>query len=271
MTRGSAGLIRAPHRSSIRWALMAFACLGPALSHAQAPVAAPAPSQSIPEMSYEKMAHLMEMDDTQMTGMLLLDQLEWRDTSPGATAAWEGEGWYGGDYDKLGVRTEGEEGDATEDARIEAFWDRIVTRWWSVQVGAREDVSGGPSRTWVGVGLEGLAPEWLHVEATLYAGESGRTAARLWSTYDVLITQRLILQPELEANLYGKADPARHLGSGLSDLEAGLRLRYEFRREIAPYVGVVWQRLCGDTADFARTSAERTGGAEFTAGIRVWL
>ena len=267
MTPGSASLSRAPHRSSIRWALMAFACLGPALSHAQAPVTPPSPGQSIP----------MEMDDTQTTGMLLLDQLEWRDTSSGATAAWEGEGWYGGDYDKLGVRTEGEEGEggegggATDDARIEAFWDRIVTRWWSVQVGAREDVSGGPSRTWVGVGLEGLAPEWLHVEATLYAGESGRTAARLWSTYDLLITQRLILQPELEANLYGKADPARHLGSGLSDLEAGLRLRYEFRREIAPYVGVVWQRLCGDTADLARMSAERPGGAEFTAGIRVWL
>jgi copper resistance protein B len=264
-----------PQRSWVCWVIIGISSLAPAFARAQAAadqhVAPAAPGQSMPAMSYEEMSHLMGMDDTQVTDMLLLDQLEWRNTNAGAAAAWQGEGWYGGDYDKLWVRTEGDEGAETDAARIEAFWNRIVTRWWSVQAGVREDFTGGPSRTWAGVGLEGLAAYWFNVEATVYVGDSGRTAARLWSTYELLLTQRLILEPEAEVNLYGKADPARHLGSGLSELDAGLRLRYEFRRELAPYVGVVWQRLFGGTADFARVGARRVDGAQFTAGIRVWF
>ncbi|MGH8217842.1 MAG: copper resistance protein B [Steroidobacteraceae bacterium] len=234
-------------------------------------VAPAAPQNPMPAMSYGEMARLMRMDDTEATGMVLLDELEWRDTSAGAAAAWLGEGWYGGDYDKLWVRSEGEQGAGTETARIEAFWDRIVSRWWSVQAGARQDFTGGPSRTWAALGLQGRAPCWLNVQATLYVGDSGRAAARLWTSYALLLTQRLILEPELEANLYGKSDPARHLGSGLSDLDAGLRLRYEFRREFAPYVGVVWQRFFGGTADQARALGDRVSEAQFMAGVRVWF
>ncbi len=255
--------------------LAGIALLTPGFTWAQAytdPHVAPAaPQQPMPDMSYEEMARLMGMDDTGTTGMVLLDELEWRDTSAGAAAAWEGEGWYGGDYNKLLMRSEGEQGGATDTARIEAFWDRIVSRWWSVQAGAREDFTGGPARSWAALGVEGLAPYWFNVEATLYVGDAGRTAARLRTTYDLLLTQRLILQPELEANLYGKPDPARHLGSGLSDLDAGLRLRYELRRGFAPYVGLVWQRLFGGTADQARVRGDRVGEAQFTAGLRVWF
>jgi copper resistance protein B len=223
-------------------------------------------------MSYGQMAAAMQMDDTERFASILVDQLEWRQTSEGAAGVWEAEGWYGGDYDKLWLKTEGERVDGlTEDARLEAFWDRAIGRWWDLQVGAREDFGRGPTRGWAGLGLQGLAPDWLDLEATVYLGEQGRTAARVKAEYDILITQRLIVQPEAEANLYGKSDPARQIGSGLSELDAGLRVRYEIRRELAPYIGVAWQRLFGATADFARTRGDGAGDVQFLAGVRIWL
>lgn len=231
-------------------------------------VAPEAPEHPMPAMSYSEMVRTMQMDDTARAGRVLLDQLEWRSTG----AVWEGEAWYGGDYDKLWLRTEGEPvRGTTEDARVELLWDRIITRWWSLQLGARESFGNGPARTWVAAGVQGLAPQWFDIEATLYAGEAGRTAARLRGEYDLLLTQRLIVQPEAEINLYGRPDPARQLGSGLSDLDVGLRVRYEFRRELAPYVGVAWRRLFGGTADRARAGGVRPSDLQFLAGVRLWL
>lgn len=268
-------MMSARRRSCGYLPLVGLALLAPRLSWSQASVdqhVAPTPPQhAMPDMSYAEMARLMQMDDREPRGMVSLQELEWRNASGGAAAVWQAEGWYGGDYDKLWIRTQGEQGPGIDTARFEAFWDRIATRWWNVQVGAREDFTGGPARTWAALGLEGLAPEWFNVQATVYVGNAGRTAARLWVTRDLLLTQRLILEPELQANLYGKSDPARHLGAGLSDLEAGLRIRYEFRRELAPYVGVVWQRLFGGTADQASLHGDRVSETQFTAGLRVWF
>ena len=230
------------------------------------------PAHEMGDMPYKAMAEMMQMDDTERVGKVLIDQAEWRDTKEGSAAVWEGQGWYGSDYDKLWFKTEGERSNGkTEDARAEAFWDRLIGRWWSVQAGARQDFGEGPGRTWAAVGVEGLAPYWFDVEATLYLGEQGRTAARLKAEYDLLFTQRLIIQPEMEANLYGKADPQRLLGSGLSDLELGVRLRYEIRREIAPYVGVSWRRLFGETADFSRASGGGRSDVQAIAGLRIWF
>ena len=139
------------------------------------------------------------------------------------------------------------------------------------QAGAREDFASGPPRTWAAVGVQGLAPYWFNVEATFYVGDSGRTAARIKAEYDLLLTQRLIVQPEAEVNLYGKSDPARRIGSGVSDLDAGIRVRYEFRRELAPYVGVAWRRLFGGTADQARASGGGTSDVQLVAGVRAWF
>ncbi len=127
----------------------------------------------------------------------------------------------GGDSNKLWFKTEGWHGrDRTEDARAELLWDRTVARWWSLQLGAREDLGSGPSRTWAAVGMQGLAPQWLSLQGTLYVGDAGRTAARFRpAQYEVLFTQRLILQPELEVNLYGQSDPERNIGSAFSDME----------------------------------------------------
>jgi copper resistance protein B len=230
------------------------------------------PRHSMGDMPYREMAVMMQMDDRGHTGTLLFDQLERRNTAAGNAAVWGVEGWYGGDTNKVWLRSEGERvGGRTQNARAELSWDHAFARWWSVQTGGRQDFGTGPGRTWAAIGVQGLAPYWFNTEATFYVGEQGRTAVRLKTEYELLLTQRLILQPEGEANLYGKSDPARQLGSGLSDLEIGLRLRYEVRREFAPYIGVVWSRQFGGTADRVRESGGNPSDVQFVVGVRAWL
>jgi copper resistance protein B len=232
----------------------------------------PDPAQNLMgDMPYPRMAALMQMDDTASISMLLFDRLEYRNTGGGNALTWDVEGWYGGDSNKVWLRSEGERvAGATQNARADLLFDHTIARWWSVQAGGRQDFGAGPGRTWAAIGVRGLAPYWFHTEATFYLGEQGRTAVRLKSEYELLLTQRLILQPEGEANLYGKPDPARRLGPGLSDLEIGLRLRYEVRRELAPYIGVVWARRFGETADRVRDS-ENPSDVQFVAGVRAWF
>jgi copper resistance protein B len=151
------------------------------------------------------------------------------------------------------------------------MWDRIISSWWSVQTGVRHDFGSGPSRSWLDLGIQGMAPYFFDIDAALYIGEQGRTSARFSAEYDMLITQRLILQPELEVRLFGKDDPENGIGSGLSDLELGLRLRYEIRREFAPYIGLHWERKFGRTASFAREEGEGTNDLAVVAGLHVWF
>ena len=215
----------------------------------------------------------MDMLDDSRQGMLLLDQLEYVHSRDGGNAAViDGRAWYGGDIDKLWLKFEGEHADGRlQDLRTEALWDHAVSTYWDTQLGVRHDFGIGPGRTWAAFGVQGLAPYWFETEATFYVGQGGRTAARVQAECEVLLTQRLILQPRAEVNFYGKDDPARGIGSGLSDAEVGLRLRYEIRREFAPYVGVVWNQRFGKTADFARAQGEHADDLEFVAGLRVWF
>jgi copper resistance protein B len=230
------------------------------------------PSQEMHDMPYKAMVEMMAMDDTARFGKVLFDQLDWRDADGASVIGWDMQAWYGSDYNKLWFKSEGDRVDgSTEDARAELLWDRIFSRWWSVQTGVRHDLGAGPSRSWLAFGVQGLAPYFFEVEATAYLGEDGRTAARFSAEYDLLLTQRLILQPELEFQLHGKSDPERGIGSGFSDAQLALRLRYEFRREIAPYVGVAWVRSFGNTADLLRASGEDASDIEFLAGIRFWF
>jgi copper resistance protein B len=185
--------------------------------------------------------------------------------------AWDGRAWYGNDYDKLMLKSEGQRLDGEYEGDAELLWDRVVSRWWSLQVGVAHDFGEGPSRTWAAVGVQGLAPYWFEVEATLYVGEEGRTAANFSSEYEMFLTQRLVLQPKLELNLYGKDDVRNGIGSGLSDAELGLRLRYEIRREFAPYMGVLWSRLFGGTADLNRDRGGDDSEVQFVAGVRAWF
>jgi len=229
------------------------------------------PAHPMGDMSAERMIELMQMEDDAPFGMLLLDQLEWQRSDDADALSWEFDAWYGDDYNKLWFETEGEQLDGEEEGRVEIMWDRIVSPWWSLQTGVRHDFGSGPSRTWLDLRVQGTAPYSLEIDAAIYDGEQGRLAARLSGEYDVLITQRLVLQPELELRAYSKEDRENRIGSGLSDFEFGLRLRYEIRREFAPYLGVHWERRFGRTADFAREQGEEKSEVAFVAGVRAWF
>ena len=203
---------------------------------------------------------------------VLFDQLEWQAADGIRAGNWDNRGWIGRDVNRFWFRTEGEaeDGDLAE-AQAHALYGRAIHRWWDVVAGVRQDFRPGPARTWAAVGVQGLAPYWFEVEATAYIGESGRTHFRFETEYELLLTNRLILQPLVELEIYGKSDPERGIGAGLSSGEAGLRMRYEFRREVAPYIGVTWNRKFFGTGDFARAAGEDTGGARFATGVRVWF
>lgn len=214
----------------------------------------------------------MDMADDALLGMLLVDRLEAFHDQRANGQAWEAEGWYGGDFDKLWIRSEGERSRGRlAEGDLEALWNHAVAAYWGTQLGVRHDLARGPERDWAAFGISGLAPYWFEVEATAYAGTGGRTAARLRVQYEMLFTQRLVLQPEFETNVYGRADPARRLGSGLSDASFGLRLRYEIRRDFAPYVGVAWRRTFGGTADLRRAAGDSMMDRRIVAGLRFWF
>lgn len=210
--------------------------------------------------------------DQKIYSFVLFDQLEWQNSDGSGTVVWDNKGWIGGDVNRLWFRTEGESGwRRVHEAEAHLLYGRAFSRWWDLVAGVRQDVRPGPAQTWVAVGIQGLAPQFFEVEATAYVGASGRTQARLEAEYEMLMTNRLILQPRGEMNLFGKSDPGRGIGSGLSTAEAGLRLRYEFRREFAPYVGIAWNQKFGRTADFSRANSEETGSTRLTLGIRFWF
>lgn len=236
-------------------------------------VAPPPPQQSMQSMPASRMRTMMAMDDNAPMGMLLIDRLERSRSTDGNDATrWEAEGWYGNPIDRVWLKTEGEhDADGTQDARVEALWSHAWTSFWDTQLGVRHDFGQGPDRQWLAVGVEGLAPYWFETQATFYVGEQGRTALRLQSSYDMRFTQRLILAPQVELNLYGKDDPARGVSSGLSSVEAGMRLRYEFSRKLAPYVGVDWTRRWGRFDETPGMPAWHARETIWVAGVRVWL
>ena len=211
------------------------------------------------------------MDDDPIISRFMIDRLEFRRVEGPDPLNWDANVWIGRDFNKLLIRTEGEVVDGrVEDADLEALWARPVSRWWSLVAGARQDFKPKAARSWLAAGVEGLAPYQFHVKATGYVGEQRRTALRLETEYDLLLTNRWILQPRVEINAYGKSDVSRGIGSGISDLELGLRLRFEIRREVAPYLGVAWVNKFGGTADIANANGEDPHELQALVGLRVW-
>lgn len=214
----------------------------------------------------------LRLADERNTGSLLVDRFENVSTRDNTVTEYELQAWYGRLYDRAVLKAEGEvDGGKLHDARTELLWGHAVGAYWDTQLGVRHDSGVKPDRNWLAFGIQGLAPYWFEIDATVYVGEQGRTALRFAGEYELLLTQRLILQPRLEANFYGKSDDARERGSGLSDAVAGVRLRYEIRREVAPYVGVEWAGKYGGTADHARAAGERTRESRLVAGLRFWF
>jgi len=185
--------------------------------------------------------------------------------------AWDMQISYGGDERKLWFRTEGSaaNGSVGPTTSAEGLWWRAFSPFWASQLGVRQDFGAG-AHTYLAFGVQGLAPYWFTLEATGYVAEDGRVGARLKGSYDVLFTNRLILTPSVESNLYGRAEPERDLGSGVGNLELGVRLRYEFSRKFAPYAGYVWDRAYGGTADRFRSAGKEVTDRQIVAGVRIW-
>lgn len=209
--------------------------------------------------------------DDPVVGRFLVDRLERFHGRDGNGSTWDIQAWAGRDYNRVWLKTEGSRsGGKTEGGRVEVLWSRPVSAFWDLQAGVRRDIGPG-SRNWVALGVQGLAPYWFDVEATAYAGPQGRTAALLKAEYELLLTQRLILTPRIEASLYGRSDRTAGVGSGLSDVQVGTRLRFEFWREFAPYAGIEWGRRLARTADFAREAGAPVSDRKVVAGVRLWF
>ena len=210
--------------------------------------------------------------DDPILAKVMINQLEARSTDGPDPRVLEAQAWIGQDLNKLWLKADVEYVDgSTEEAEIQALYSRAIAPYWDFQVGWRHDSRPKPNRDWLAIGFEGLAPYWFEIDAAAFIGESGRVGARLEAEYEVMFTQRWVLSPELKINLHTKNDEATGTGSGLSDTELGLRLRYEIRREFAPYIGVNWVKKYGNTADFARDEGEDTDDVQFVAGVRAWF
>lgn len=204
---------------------------------------------------------------------ILIDRLETNLRGGRDGYAWDVQAWHGGDIDRLWLKSEGEGafGHSPERAELQALWSHALDPWFNLQAGVRHDFRPDPERTYAVLGIQGLAPYWFEVDGALFLSNKGDLTARFEAEYDQRITQKLILQPSVEFELAAQDAPEIGIGSGLSRAEAGLRLRYQFVPEFAPYVGVQYERAFGDTADFRRATREDVGGWGLVLGLRAWF
>lgn len=211
------------------------------------------------------------MEGDPLLAKVMINRIEVHGAEGADPMRWDIEGWLGRDLHKLWLKSEGEYIDGTtEEAELQLLYDHAVAPYWDVTAGWRTDFKPEPGRNWFALGLMGVAPYFIGVDSTLFVGNEGRAALRVKAEYKLPITQRLILSPELEVNVYSRDDSAVGVGSGLSDLQAGLRLRYEFVRQLAPYVGIEYGKKFGDTADFARSGNNEPDDVRLLAGVRAW-
>lgn len=256
----------------------------PSSSHAQHDAheaespAAQSPREPIPALTEadRKAAfpdvHAHHAHGTSVHALTVIDRLEWVDEDHADGVDWEASGWIGGDVRRFAWRSEGHQRDGgIERASVEALYSQGIRAWWDVVAGVRHDFGEGPGRSWLALGVQGLAPYKFEVGATAYLGQGGRSALVAEAEYDTLLTNKLILKWGAEATVHGKDDPVLGIGAGVSSAEAGLRLRYEFTRRFAPYVGIAHERTFGETARLRRTAGEDASGTKFVAGVRLWF
>ena len=218
------------------------------------------------------------VEDDQWFGSLLVDELEYQLRDGTDNVRWDVVGWYGGDYDRLWIKTEGDwqvEDVRGGNAEAQALYGRLIAPYWDVQVGVRYDLVSteghNQSRGFGVLGLQGLAPYWFEVEPAFFVSEDGDVSGRVTVSYDLLLTQRLILQPRFDLDAAVQAVPQYQVGQGVNSIALGLRLRYEIYRELAPYIGLVWQNSYGETADLERSAGEQSEQVAGVVGVRIWL
>jgi len=210
-------------------------------------------------------------EDDPLLTKVMVNQLE-SDVRKGKLSSWSAQGWLGHDLHKLWIKTEGERVDSdTEESELQALYSRAIAPYWDLQLGIRKDLLADSSQEWGVIGLQGLAPYYFEIDAALFVRDNGDAAFRFEAEYELMLTQKLVLTPEVEFNFYGQNSPDNKTGSGLSNIEAGIRLRYEFIREIAPYIGINWSKSFGNTADFLATSGESQSETQIVVGLRAWF
>ncbi|SNB45367.1 copper resistance protein B [Geobacter sp. DSM 9736] len=217
--------------------------------------------------------------DSPVIGYLLTDLLEYqRDSDGGDRVRWDIFGWVGGDYNRIWLKTEGTHdlsGRPAGETDAQVLYGRLISPFWDFQVGARQEWKYGPgpdrTRTFAVIGFQGVAPYWFEVEPSLFISEEGDISARITAEYDLLLTQRLILQPRVETELAVQKVEKFGVGSGMSNIEMGLRLRYEMEREFAPYIGITWRRDLGETANITRREGGEPEELSLAAGVRIWF
>lgn len=208
------------------------------------------------------------------TYYVLSDRLEYQSNGGDPLLLFDGQAWWGGDKNKFTLKPEVEydfNAGRFDEAELQALWTRPFARYFDVQAGVRHDFTAGADRTFGVIGVQGLAPYWFEVDAALFVSGTGDVSARFEAEYELLLTQRLILQPRTELNFAIQSVDELGIGGGLSTAELGLRLRYEIKRQFAPYIGVSWTRSVGETADFVRAGGEDPGSASLVAGVRTWF
>lgn len=202
------------------------------------------------------------------------DRFEFQSNEGASALLWDGQGWIGGDYNRFWLKTEGEyigESAELEEAEIQGLYSRPISPYFDFQAGVRQDLQPGARRTFGVVGIQGLAPYWFEVDTAMFISHEGDVSARIETEYELKLTQRLMLQPRAEFDFAFQEVAPLGIGSGLSTVELGARLRYEFKREFAPYVGVSWVRAVGATADFVRQDGRSAGSLSVVAGLRLWF
>jgi len=209
-------------------------------------------------------------DDPLLT-KVMIDQVE-IDTGNENAVAWSAQAWVGYDLNKIWLKTQGERAEGeTETAEVHALYSRAIAPFWDLQFGIRQDLKPSPSNEWAVIGLQGLAPYFFEIDTALFVGENAKTALRIEAEYELMLTQKWVLSPEIEANFYGQNDDVTGTGSGLSDIEAGLSLRYEIVREFAPYIGINWSKKFGNTADYAAEQGQEKSKTQLVLGFRAWF
>lgn len=247
----------------------AAAAQGRAASAGLPPVTPAARDAAFPDLG--GMDARRTMPNNPYESYLLVDQLE-RPTDEAGSLSWDVTAWTGRNFNRLWARSEGDRrGGDTERAELDLLYGRTIAPWWDLVGGVREDFEPSPSRGWAAFGIQGLSPYRFDLEATMFVGDGGRAAARVKAEYELLMTERLVLQPHVELDWYAQDDERRRLGAGFATSELGLRLRYEFRHRVAPYVGIVRESKHGSTARFTRQAGADTEDSRVVLGVRFWF
>jgi copper resistance protein B len=259
-------------RLPLMCAIVLFACVSGTLAARPAEAQSSLPNAPEPVPSKHS-AWPPAVKDNTVFKHVLFDQLEDRASTSGNLLRWDAQGWIGTDMNRLWVKSEGFAGNGgVSDGDNEVLYDRPIPhmRYFDAQAGVRADLDSGPSRVWAAVGVEGLSPYFFDFEPTLYIRDGGNIAGRINGSWDLYVTQRWVVQPQAELNFYSKDDPARQTGSGLSDIDAGIRVRYQVTRKINPYIGWAYDGKYGNSAVYTRKAGEATSNSSFVFGLRVW-